>query len=128
MAAVEPAAVLRLREGEGSIRVGGRADLIAVRDTGCNALERLHALTAAEVEFVMIGGRVQLASETVFERLPSAMIRELEPLWVDGAIRWLRAPVNELITKAEEVLGSGALRLGGKPIRLPSVTEVGDAW
>jgi cytosine/adenosine deaminase-related metal-dependent hydrolase/SAM-dependent methyltransferase len=126
MAAVEPAAVLRLREGEGSIRVDGRADLIAVRDTGCNAPERLRALTATDVEFVMIGGRVLLASETVFERLPSAMIRELEPLWVDGAIRWLRAPVDELITKAEEVLGTGALRLGGKQIRRPSFTEVGD--
>jgi hypothetical protein len=127
MAAKEPAAVLRLHEGEGSIRVDGRADLIAVRDTGCNAPERLRTLSAADVEFVMIGGRVQLASETVFQRLPAALRQDLEPLWFDGAIRWLRAPIQELLASAEEVLGPGALRLGGKPIRLPSFTEVGYA-
>ena len=75
----------------------------------------------------MIGGRVQLASEAVFERLPAEVIRELEPLWVDGAIRWLRAPIKQLLTAAEEVLGAGALRLGGKPVRLPSSAEVGHA-
>jgi cytosine/adenosine deaminase-related metal-dependent hydrolase/ubiquinone/menaquinone biosynthesis C-methylase UbiE len=127
MAAKEPAAILRLHEGEGSIRVDGRADLIAVRDNGCDAPERLRTLSAADVEFVMVGGRVQLASETIFERLPAAFARGLEPLWVDGAIRWLRAPIKELLARAEEVLGAGALRLGGKPVRLPSSTEVGHA-
>jgi 2-polyprenyl-3-methyl-5-hydroxy-6-metoxy-1,4-benzoquinol methylase len=127
MATGEPAAVLRLDAGEGSIRVDGRADLIAVRDTGCEAPERLRTLTAADVEFVMIGGRVRLASKAVLQRLPAAAIRELEPLWVDGAIRWLRAPIKELLARAEEVLGAGALRLSGRPIRLPSRTEVGHA-
>jgi cytosine/adenosine deaminase-related metal-dependent hydrolase/ubiquinone/menaquinone biosynthesis C-methylase UbiE len=127
MATVEPAAVLRLPDGEGSVRVDGRADLIAVRDTGFNAPERLRTLTATDVEFVMIGGRVQLASEPVFERLPAAFRQDLEPLWFDGVIRWLRAPIEELLARAEEVLGLGALRLGGKPIRLPSCTEVGHA-
>jgi hypothetical protein len=127
MATGEPAAVLRLHEGEGSIRVDGRADLVAVHDTGCDAPERLRTLTAADVEFVMIGGRVQLASKAVLQRLPAAAIRELEPLWVDGAIRWLRAPIKELLARAGEVLGAGALRLSGKPIRLPSRTEIDHA-
>jgi cytosine/adenosine deaminase-related metal-dependent hydrolase/ubiquinone/menaquinone biosynthesis C-methylase UbiE len=127
MATKEPAAVLRLHQGEGSIRVDGRADLIAVRHTGLNAPERLCTLSAADVEFVMIGGRVQLASETVFERLPVALRQDLQPLWFDGVIRWLRAPIDDLLTSAEEVLGTGALRLGGKPIRLPSSTEVAHA-
>ena len=120
----ESAAVLRLHEGEGSIRVDGRADLFAVRHTGCDAPERLRTLSAADVEFVMIAGRVQLASETLLQRMPAAVVQELEPLWVDGAIRWLRAPIKELLATAEEVLGAGALRLSGKPIRLPSFTEV----
>ena len=127
MATGEPAAILRLREGEGSVRVDGRADLIAVRHTGCDAPERLRTLSAVDVEFVMIGGRVQLASETILQRLPSAIIRELEPLWVDGTVQWLRAPIKELLTRAEEALGAGSLRLGGKPIRFPSFTEVGHA-
>jgi ubiquinone/menaquinone biosynthesis C-methylase UbiE len=127
MATTEPAAILRLREGEGSIRVNGRADLIAVHDTGCDAAERLRTLSAAEVEFVMIGGRVQLASETILTRLPSAVRQGLEPLWVDGTVRWLRAPIRDLFTRAEEILGAGTLWLGGKPIRLPSFVEVGHA-
>jgi cytosine/adenosine deaminase-related metal-dependent hydrolase len=125
MATLEPAAILRLHEGEGSIRVDGRADLIAVRHTGCDGTERIPTLTAADVEFVMVGGRVQLVSETTFERLPPASRQGLEPLWFDGAVRWLRAPIKELLTRAEEILGVGTLRLGGKPIRLPSPTEVG---
>jgi hypothetical protein len=116
-----------LREGEGSIRVDGRADLIAVRHTDCDGAERLHTLSAADVEFVMIGGRVQLASETILQRLPPAARQGLEPLWFDGTVRWLRAPIQELLTRAEETLGVGTLRLGGKPIRLPSPTEVGHA-
>jgi hypothetical protein len=75
----------------------------------------------------MIGGRVQLASETILQRLPRAARQGLEPLWFDGTVRWLRAPIQELLTRAEEILGVGTLRLGGKPIRLPSPTEVGHA-
>jgi cytosine/adenosine deaminase-related metal-dependent hydrolase len=127
MATGEPAAILRLCDGEGSIRVDGRADLIAIRHTGCDAPERLRTLSAVGVELVMIGGRVQLASETILRRLPSAIIRELEPLWVDGTVRWLRAPIKQLLASAEQALGAGTLRLGGKPIRLPSFAEVGHA-
>ena len=127
MATEEPAAILRLREGEGSIRVNGRADLIAVLDTGCDAAERLRTLSAADVEFVMIGGRVQLASETILTRLPPAVREGLEPLWVAGTVRWLRVPIRDLLMEAEEILGAGTLRLGGKPIRLPTFPEVGHA-
>ena len=75
----------------------------------------------------MIGGRVQLASETLLQRLPTSIVQELEPLWIDGTVRWLRAPIKQLLASAEQALGAGTLRLGGKPIRLPSFTEVGHA-
>jgi len=67
----------------------------------------------------MVGGRVQLASETIMERLPEAALQGLEPLWIDGTIRWLRAPVTQLLLKAEEVLGKGEVRLGGRTVRIP---------
>ena len=127
MVTEEPAAILRLRGGEGSIKESGRADLIAVRDTGCDGADRLRTLSAADVELVMIGGRVQLASEAILKRLPWAVTQELAPLWFDGTIRWLRAPIKVLLMRAEEILGVGKLRLGGKPIRLPSYTEVSHA-
>ncbi len=115
-----PAAILGLRNAAGFIRESGVADLIAMRDTGQDAADRLRTLSMSDVEFVMIGGYVQLASDAVLERL-SPMAREgLEPLWIDGTIRWLRAPVRELSRKTEEVLGDGEVRLGGKTVRIPA--------
>ncbi|MGD0098393.1 MAG: methyltransferase domain-containing protein [Terracidiphilus sp.] len=123
MVTAAPAAILHLPAAEGSIRIGGRGDLIAVRDTGCDAAERLHTLSSVDVELVMIGGRVHLASEAVMERLPESVKEGLEPLGVDGAIRWLRAPTQELLRRAEDALGAGNVRLGGKPIRIPARVE-----
>jgi hypothetical protein len=114
-----PTAILRLRDQEGSITVAGVGDLMAVRDTGEAAADRLRELSMHDVEFVMVGGCVQLASATIMERLPEAAIQGLEPLWIDGTIRWLRAPVKELVLKAEEMLGKGEVRLGGRPVRVP---------
>lgn len=120
MVTESPAAVLRLNDAEGSITVSGMADLIAVRDTDHDVVDKLRTLSMIDVEFVMLGGRVQLASESIMDRLPISAIEGLEPLWIDGTIRWLRAPVKELLQMTEEVLGRGELRLGGKPIRIPN--------
>jgi Amidohydrolase family len=115
-----PAVVLRLRDGAGGIKVGGVGDLIAVRDTGCDAAAMLSTLSMHDVEFVMIGGRVQLASEAIWERLPLQVKDGLEALWIDGTVRWLRTPVEALLRQSEEVLGTGEVRLGGRPVRLPT--------
>jgi len=118
-----PASILRLGDAEGSIRVSGVGDMIAVRDTGQDIADRLPTLSMLDVELVMIGGRVHLASKLILERLPIAARYGLEPLWIDGTIRWLRAPVKKLLRKTEEVLGSGEVRLGGKPVRVPTSRE-----
>lgn len=109
-----PASILRLNSGEGSITEFGAADLIAVRDTGDSPANTLHTLSAADVEFVMIRGRVQLASDALLERLPASIKEGLEPLSINRNIRWLRAPVNTLLKQAENMLGRGNLRLAGK--------------
>jgi Amidohydrolase family len=118
-----PAAMLGLVNSEGSIKVSGVGDLIAVRDTNQVATDGLRTMSMADVEFVMIGGRVQLASEAVFERIPFSEARGLESLWIDGTVRWLRAPVKGLLRSAEAVLGAGEVRLGGKPVRIPGFLE-----
>ena len=118
-----PAAMLRLVNAEGSIKVSGVGDLIAVRDTNQVATDGLRTMSMADVEFVMIGGTVHLASDAVFDRLPLSEARELEPLWIDGTVRWLRAPVKALLQSAEAVLGVGEVRLGGKPVRIPEYLE-----
>lgn len=118
-----PAAMLGLHNAEGSIEVAGAGDLIAVRDTGQDAAERLAEMSLADVEFVMIGGCVQLASEVVLERMPPMATHGMEPLCVDGVVRSLRAPVKELLERAEHVLGVGQVRLGGKPVYVPEPME-----
>jgi hypothetical protein len=127
MVTVAPAAILRLGNAEGSIKESGIADLIAVRDTGQDAEDRLRALTMNDIEFVMIGGRVQLVSDTILDKLPFAVKQELEALWIDGTVRWLRAPVKELLRKAEKVLGKNRVQLGAKKVRNPGGMERCDA-
>lgn len=112
-----PATMLQLESGTGSLAVSGPGDLVAVRDINQEPDERLRDLSMMDVELVMIRGRVHLASNAVLERLSPIAKHGLEPLWIDGAIRWLRAPVSELMQKAEAVLG--AVRLGGRSIRVP---------
>ena len=116
----KPAAILRLSDAQGSIKESGFADLIAVQDTGQDAADRLETLSMLDVELVMTRGRVQLASESMLERLPSAARRGLEPLSVDGTVRWLRAPVQALLQKTEEVLGRGEVRLGRRKLLIPA--------
>ncbi|MGA9670119.1 MAG: amidohydrolase family protein [Terracidiphilus sp.] len=118
-----PAAILRLGHAEGSIRESGTSDLIAVPDSCQDPADQLGKLSINDVEFVMIGGRVQLASEEILRRLPLAVRQGLEPLAIDGSVRWLRAPVSALLQKAEEILGNGQVRLGGRELQVPAGME-----
>jgi len=77
----------------------------------------------ADVEFVMIGGRVQLVSEALMERVPFSQTQGLEPLLIDGTTRWLRAPVSALLEKTEEILGKGKARLGNRRVLIPAAAE-----
>lgn len=116
MVTTGPAAMLRLSNAEGSITESGAADFIAVHDTGSQPADRLQTLSTADVEFVMIRGSVQLASANMLERLPQSAKEGLEPLLINGTVRWLRAPVSKLLAQAEEVLGQGNIRLGSKTV------------
>ena len=114
-----PATILRLRNLEGALQPGGLADVVVVRDTGKRPADALSDLTMQDVELVIIGGRVQLASQMLLDKLPPKMRDKLEPLCVDGTVRWLRAPVSYLLLRAEQVLGAGQARLGGRVMTTP---------
>jgi cytosine/adenosine deaminase-related metal-dependent hydrolase len=109
------AKVLRLQQGEGHVRPGAVADLIAVRDEGLAPAETLARLTAERIELVIRSGRVQLASPSIYSRLESTQRTGLQLIEIDGYRRWVRAPIEDLLTEAAAVLGSD-LRLGGKRI------------
>jgi cytosine/adenosine deaminase-related metal-dependent hydrolase len=123
MVTTAPASILRLTNAEGSLRESGFADLIAVRDFGESPAERLATLSINDVEFVMIGGRVQLVSEELLEQLPFSVKQGLEPLSIDGAVRWVRAPIKTLCEKTEVVLGRGEVRLGNRMVCIPTGME-----
>jgi cytosine/adenosine deaminase-related metal-dependent hydrolase/ubiquinone/menaquinone biosynthesis C-methylase UbiE len=108
--------ILRLRRGEGQLKPGSVADVLVVRDCGLSPAEMLAQLNMAQVELVMLAGRVELVSPTLFARLPSELKRGLQLFEVAGQRRWVRAPMEKLIAEAEEILG-GDFSVGGKRVR-----------
>ena len=113
----QSAKLLHLHSGEGNFRIGGLADLIAVRDTGLTPAATLLSLSHRDVELVLLGGRVQLASEEFMRRLPESSRKGLQPLAMEGIVRWIRAPVDRLFEKTGPHLGEN-IYLGGKRVSL----------
>jgi len=109
------ARVLRLAAGEGSLRPGALDDFVAVRDRGLTPAETLMMITWRDVELVVVGGRVHLASPRLYERLPRRMTRGLERLNVEGETRWIRAPISRLLRVTSAALGA-QIRLGGRKV------------
>jgi len=109
--------LLRLRNGEGALQVGSWADLIAVRDAGRNPADTLSQLSYKDIELVLIGGRVQLASDEMMTRLPARTTHGLEAICVESSLRWIRAPLHRLFEETKAHLGND-VRLGGKRITL----------
>jgi cytosine/adenosine deaminase-related metal-dependent hydrolase/ubiquinone/menaquinone biosynthesis C-methylase UbiE len=111
----QPAGLLRLKHGEGTLRVGAAADLIAVRDIGLTPAETLVTLKQSGIELVLIGGRVQLVSAELKDRLPLSMRNNLQPLCVDGVVKWIRAPLYRLLQETRAHLGDD-IYVGGKHV------------
>jgi hypothetical protein len=91
------------------------ADLIAVQDKALTPAETIAQLTFDQVELVILSGRVQLASPSLYTRLPASLKPGLQPISIDGHQRWLRAPVDNLLADARKVVGRD-IRLGGKKV------------
>jgi cytosine/adenosine deaminase-related metal-dependent hydrolase/ubiquinone/menaquinone biosynthesis C-methylase UbiE len=108
--------ILRLRRGEGQLKPGSVADVLVVRDCGLSPAEMLAQLNMAQIELVMLAGRVELVGPTLFERLPSELKHGLHLFEVEGQRRWVRAPVEKLIAETEGILGSD-FSVGGKRVR-----------
>jgi cytosine/adenosine deaminase-related metal-dependent hydrolase/SAM-dependent methyltransferase len=111
----QAAKMLKLLEGQGVIRAGGVADIVAVRDRGQSPAQTLASLSYRDIELVMIGGRVHLASDEMLRRLPDTMQKELQPLAVENAVRWIRAPLDRLFRETAVHL-PGGIFLGGKRV------------
>lgn len=109
--------ILRLQHGEGQLVESGRADLIAIRSQRGTPASLLSELTWDQIELVIRSGRVQMASSSLFARLPRHLHTDMELLDIAGHERWIRAPLRKLFVEAETVLGTGKLQIGGKQVR-----------
>jgi cytosine/adenosine deaminase-related metal-dependent hydrolase len=113
----DAARVLRLSSGEGVLREGGVADLLAVRDRGlppCDALP----FSPGDPQLVVLAGEIRLISDVLRNRLPAEKIRGLHALDVEGEGRfWVAVDADALFRRAEAELGEGAVRLAGRPVR-----------
>ena len=111
------AAILKLTHNEGRILAGRPVTVIAVLDTNTSPADTLANLTYDGVELVLIEGQVQLASQALYDRLPSQARTGLHRLEVGGHPRWIRAPLPDLFESAEQFLGKDNLHLGNKEVR-----------
>ncbi|ABF39883.1 amidohydrolase [Candidatus Koribacter versatilis Ellin345] len=114
-----PAALLRLRAGQGQILAGGLADFTIARDKGLEPADALLDLKLSDIELIFVDGRVQLASESGIKRLPEVMRRHLLQLLVDGSPVWVNAPLDRMFRETTQVLGD-EIRLSGKRIEYVS--------
>jgi len=111
----KPAQLLHVENAAGRLRADGIADLIAVRDTGLAPAETLTTSSYREVELVLLGGRVQLVSPELKQRLPRAACEGLQALSIEGVVRWIRAPLDWLFAETAAHLRS-EIFLGGKRV------------
>ena len=113
----QAAELLMLREGQGTLRVGGVADVVAVRDRGQSPAQILPTLSYRDIELVLIGGRVRLASDELLHRLPESAQEGLQPLLLEDTVRWIRAPLDRLFEETLPHLPDGTF-LGGKRVSI----------
>ena len=109
------ARVLRLRNGEGTLREAGVADFVAVRDTGGRPCDVLAELRAKDLEMVVVGGRVKLIAEAYREVIPGPVASCLHRLTVADVSVLVDADIPRLMASAAAAVG-GDLRLAGKRI------------
>lgn len=113
MATEKAARILHLNSGEGSIRDGGLADLVIVRDEGQTPAE---ALLLLRPELVMVNGQIKLLSFKMAARLNLRNMTRFEAIEVEGRGRSLvDFPVAAAKEQAIKYLGND-LQLAGKKV------------
>jgi cytosine/adenosine deaminase-related metal-dependent hydrolase/ubiquinone/menaquinone biosynthesis C-methylase UbiE len=117
MVTTAPAEMFHLQDGQGRIAASGVADLIAVRGEYETPASALSKLAFSDVELVLLGGRVQLASPHLYARLPFDLRCGMERIEVAGHQRWIRSPLPALFATAGRVARQQELLLAGREVR-----------
>jgi cytosine/adenosine deaminase-related metal-dependent hydrolase len=109
------AAVLRLKHGEGTLRPGARADLIALRWDQTTPATALMAADIPSIQLAIIDGQPHLFSPDMACRWPRNAQQGLEWIALDGTRRLIRAPCGELFDRTSCFLPEG-IRLAGRKV------------
>ena len=117
MVTTNPSEMFHLNDDQGRIAESGVADLIAVRGNYDTPARAVSELTVGDVEFVLLAGRAQIASPSIYARLPYDLRSGMELIEVGGYQRWIRAPLRDLFASAASVLGQQKLLLAGREVR-----------
>jgi cytosine/adenosine deaminase-related metal-dependent hydrolase len=115
MVTVRAAGVLRLTEGEGTVREGGVADLIVVEDRGQTPAE---AVAQMRPEMVIVRGKARLISTRLLDRSSALSTAGWHSIGLEGRGSWL-TDVN-LPSLHQETIGAlgPEYRLAGKRVLL----------
>jgi cytosine/adenosine deaminase-related metal-dependent hydrolase len=115
MVTTKAASILCLTRGEGEIREGAIADLLAVQDSGESPAEALLSFCPS---LVILGGKIQLVSKDLAPRIDPVLIRNFQNIELEGRGSWLvNANTSYLYAAAEAVLGP-RFQLSGRAVRI----------
>ncbi|HTB15658.1 MAG TPA: amidohydrolase family protein [Bryobacteraceae bacterium] len=115
MVTTAAASILSLTRGEGEIREGSIADLLAVPDSGQNPAEALQDFCPS---LVILGGKIQLVSKNLAPRIDSMLLRNFQSIELEGRGSWLvNANISHLHAAVEAVLGP-RFQLAGRTVRI----------
>ena len=100
--------ILKFPVGTGTLRVGVEADLIVVDDTGVTPAQTLLKSRPADLDLVLVGGKVQLAGRR-HASYRSNMV-------IDGREKYLRGNVSELKGRIAKRLGKKGHEVTSTPL------------
>jgi cytosine/adenosine deaminase-related metal-dependent hydrolase len=109
------AEVLRLKNGEGTLRGGALADFIVMKWQGRSPAESLTKATIDDIHAVVLGGQLNSVSPHFIPRWPRVLLDGLEPVVVEGTERWVRVGISDLLAATRLHLGD-SIRLAGKHV------------
>ena len=127
----QAARVLRLNDGEGTLRQGGTADLVAIPDAGGNPADALMSITSSndDLGMVMTGGKIKMLLPSFAGRVPEDYTRSLSPITVERQGTFLiDVDLPELFAATQAALGqSDPIQLAGRSVSCETKSQTSKA-
>ena len=125
----QAARVLRLRDGEGTLRQGGTADLVAIPDAGGSPADALMKTNNDDLGMVMTGGEIKMLLPSFAGRVPEDYTRSLSPITVERQGSFLvDVDLPGLFAATQAALGqSDPIQLAGRSVSCETKSQTSKA-